>query len=300
VNVIFQKVQTVIKSKIPKIICGILATISIPVIGFILLPSFWFWVCWEIVAAGLVAVGCCGEWYMFFNPAKEGHESHHRRRELQFITAVAIGVFMEFLALGHAIPEVMRLEKDVAVSKERTEQLVSKNLVLRSNVVALEIRLQPRTITLKQITNFIFLTEKITKIPIVVRAAPGGEDTESYAFQIRTLLNFAHFGIPANADNWGIIRDDHKPVFARPIGINDEWADIHLICGSNGIARFPDFNYEITNGFTRPIVSDDSVVRIYNAIFFCFQQMKMKVGWSTNANWIKPGGVEFVIAPKNN
>src|SRR5437867_1852433 len=97
--------QSAMSSKIPKIISGILATISLAVTGFVLLPSFWFWVCWEIAAAGLVALGCIGEWYMFCNPAKEGHELHHRRREMQFITAVAIGVFMEFLALGHVIPE---------------------------------------------------------------------------------------------------------------------------------------------------------------------------------------------------
>jgi hypothetical protein len=126
VNVIFQKIQTAIKSKIPKMICGILATISIVVIGFILLPSFWFWVCWEIAAAGLVAVGCGGEWYMFLNPAKDGHETPHRRRELQFITAVAIGVIMEFFALGHAIPEAMRLEKEAADARRESGDAIKQ------------------------------------------------------------------------------------------------------------------------------------------------------------------------------
>ena len=119
--------------KIPKTIWAILATISISVVGFFVLPSFWFWVCWEILSLGLVAIGCAGEWYLFLKPAKESHESHHRRRELQFITAVAVGVWMEFLALAHAIPETMRLEKDVALANERasTNELAAKQLEMQ-------------------------------------------------------------------------------------------------------------------------------------------------------------------------
>src|SRR6266481_3508304 len=115
--------QTATKSNTAKIICGILATISIVGVGFVLYPSFWFWVCWEIVAAGLVSVGCGGEWFMFQNPAKEGMELQHRRREMQFITSVAIGVFMEFFALGHAIPEAMRLEKEASDAHEHVAKL---------------------------------------------------------------------------------------------------------------------------------------------------------------------------------
>lgn len=129
-NVIFKKIQTAIKSTSPKIICGIIATISIAVLGFLMLSSSWFWISWEVVAAGLVAIGCAGEWYLFLNPAKDGHELHHRRRELQFVTAVALGVLMEFFALSHAIPEAIRLEKDVSEANVKVEQLRSDNASL--------------------------------------------------------------------------------------------------------------------------------------------------------------------------
>src|ERR1700690_2093630 len=96
-----QKTPTRKNGKIPKIICGIIATISIVGVCFFEFSSFWFWTSWEIIAAALVAIGCIGEWIMFLKPAKKGGESDHRHRELQFITAVAIGVAMEFFALSH-------------------------------------------------------------------------------------------------------------------------------------------------------------------------------------------------------
>src|SRR5437867_12703194 len=97
-------------SKIPKTIWGIMAAILAARIGFVFLISVWFWICWEIFAGALVAVGCFGEWYLLKTPAKRGEEDHHKTRELQFILVVAIGVTMEFLALSHSIPEALRLE----------------------------------------------------------------------------------------------------------------------------------------------------------------------------------------------
>src|SRR2546423_170578 len=99
--------------KAPKIIWGIIAAIPCGVLGFLLLRSLGFWICWEIVAAGLVALGCFGEWYMFKHPVKDNDKERHQK-ELQFIMAVTIGVTMEFLGLAHAIPEAARLEKKVA------------------------------------------------------------------------------------------------------------------------------------------------------------------------------------------
>jgi hypothetical protein len=131
------------RAKIPKMICGIIATISIVVVGFFSLSAFWFWTCLEITAGGLVAGGCWGEWYLFKNPPDEGDESQkllHRRKELQCIIAVAIGVTVEFAALSHAIPEAIRLEKDVEEIGTTNAQLVAENLVSRSNVAALELR----------------------------------------------------------------------------------------------------------------------------------------------------------------
>lgn len=77
---------------------------------------------------------------MFKTAAKPGHEDHHRHRELQFILAVAIGVTMELIGLGHAIPEAIKLEGTV-------ETLSAENLVLRPNVAVVEIKAKGRKIT---------------------------------------------------------------------------------------------------------------------------------------------------------
>jgi hypothetical protein len=138
-----QKTPTRKTSIIPNIICITIATFAIAVIGYFSLSPFWFWICWVFVGAGLVAIGCIGEWYLFINPAPESDEclkSHHRRREFQFITAVAIGVTMDFIGLFHEIPEAVRLEKDVVEIGTTNAQLVADNLVSRSNVAALELR----------------------------------------------------------------------------------------------------------------------------------------------------------------
>jgi hypothetical protein len=124
-------------STIPKMIWGIIAAISIAALGFILLSSSWFWICWEVVSAALVTFGCFGEWYLFKMPAKPGEEEPHRSHELQFILVVAIGVAMELLALAHSIPEAVRLEKDVAEIGTTNAQLVASNLILASQVEGL-------------------------------------------------------------------------------------------------------------------------------------------------------------------
>jgi hypothetical protein len=125
------------RSKIPKIISGILAIILIVWFGYALLPPVRFWIGFEFAAAVLVAVGCVGELYLFHIPSgrlKREKDKHHHL-ESRFILAVAVGVTMELFALTHALPEAIRLENTVALTE-------SNNLVLRSNVAALELQVQ--------------------------------------------------------------------------------------------------------------------------------------------------------------
>ena len=124
-NVILQKIQTSVKSKIPKATWATLATISIVVLGFVALPSVWFWISWEIVGGVLVAVGCIGEWRLI------GQERHPAEKKL--IAAVAIGVTMELMGLAHSIPEAIRMER--------------ANLELQKEVAMLK---APRTLTFRQ------------------------------------------------------------------------------------------------------------------------------------------------------
>jgi hypothetical protein len=163
------------------LIFTVVATISITVFGRLVLSPFWFWVYWEVFASALVAIGCGGEWYLFINPAKEGHEAQHRRKEFQFITAVAIGVFMEFLALGHAIPEALRLEKQV-------EGLRKENFILEAKLEQLQRGKLPvnREIS-PQGSNTI--TAELAKMPILkVRIARTGPVTTSESLHLALSL----------------------------------------------------------------------------------------------------------------
>lgn len=132
--------QITTKSKIPKIISRIIATIAIISAGFFLLSSFWFWVLFEILAALLVAGGCGGEWWLHHHPAgrRKNEKDEHHKLESRFIAMVALGVAMEVFALGNSIREGVKLEKEVVQIGTTNAQLVADNLVLRSNVVALE------------------------------------------------------------------------------------------------------------------------------------------------------------------
>jgi len=197
-----------------------LAIIIAAVLSF-KLSSFWFWTCWEVLAAGAVAIGCFGEWYMFLHPAKKGHEFPHRRRELQFITAVAIGVAMEFFALFHAIPEGARLERGVAEANERTStnelhvaELTHSNLMLQSSldetktelanaemlVIKVKNAIPPRQIPEKQRELFISTLLQATnsgspKIDIKVFAQDGDDaEANDFADTVRRMLNDAGYG----------------------------------------------------------------------------------------------------------
>lgn len=69
-----------------------------------------------------VAIGCAGEWYLHHHPTgrkKQERDAHHKL-ESRFIGAVALGVAMEFFALGHSIQEGVKLERELTLAKERT------------------------------------------------------------------------------------------------------------------------------------------------------------------------------------
>jgi hypothetical protein len=141
--------QVAIKNKIPKIISGIVCAISLIALGWLFLPLFWFWVSLEIVAAALVAIGCSGEWWLHHHPAgrEKIERDEHLKLESRFIAMVSYGVIIELFALGHSIKEGKQLEDKVESGKVlvaaigmTNAQLVTDNLVLRSNVVALELQ----------------------------------------------------------------------------------------------------------------------------------------------------------------
>lgn len=110
------------------------------IFGWFAMPSVWFWIGFETLAAMLVAIGCVGEFYLFHHPAghKERQREDHHKLESRFIFAVAFGVTMELFALAHAIPAAFKLEKEVALANERASTNELRAEQFRVNALELE------------------------------------------------------------------------------------------------------------------------------------------------------------------
>ena len=126
-------------SRTPKIISGIIATISCISLAFFFLTEFWFWVSFELSAAAIVTIGCGGEWWLHHHPAgrKKKERDLHHSIESKFIGMVVIGLIMEFASLGHSIREGYKLEEKVSAANERTANTESNNAVLTGKVIEL-------------------------------------------------------------------------------------------------------------------------------------------------------------------
>jgi hypothetical protein len=189
-------------------------------------------------------------------------------------------------------------EIEAGQANERAANTESNNLVLQKE-------LQPRIITQQNIIDFIFLTEKIgKKIPIKIHVTSYGDDTLSFSIQLRTMLDDAKF-LRDSSEN-GIEMDakgNGTPIhyITRKIGATEEWPSVFFVIYSTNDIYLLD-NYiptEITNGFVRPIVSDQNPKEIYEAIQMCMDQIKIKTAW-VPATWIATNEYEIFVPAKNN
>jgi hypothetical protein len=282
-------------SKIPKIISGILAAILIAVVLYVSLPPVWFWIGFEIFAALLVAVGCAGEWWLHHHPAgrRKVEKEEHHNLESRFIAAVVFGVFMELFSLGHAIPEAMKLEVAVASANERAgtatnmaAQAIEKAAkfdlaravaereteLMRSNNLVLQKQLQPRIITMEEITNFIFLTQHFPKNEIKVFFVSGRNETANYARQVRDMLNQADFKEETNAPKFGINPiTDQIAIRINPGDTN--WPDIEIDKFSTNETTVAYAVY--TNGFYLPVIVANNPDDIAGNFMYIFKQIRI-------------------------
>jgi hypothetical protein len=162
-------------------------------------------------------------------------------------------------------------------------------------------KVAPRTITFKQITNFLFLTERIPKIPIGVRTSRRGDDTATFGYQLRHMLNTAGFTAPTNSGDWGLSMGAADPIFARKVGQEFDWPNVVVVSGGDS-RHLPRFLVQQTDTWSRPIVTNDSVGVIYAAVGYCLTRVGINAVFDTNgpASWLKPGEWELVVTPKNN
>jgi hypothetical protein len=104
---------------------------------------------------------------------------------------LVVGLMMEFW-------EAAKSDNEVADTKERTALVESNNLVLRSNIMALELKFKPREITQAQHDNFVKILEKAPKNPVWILCHHPSREAEAFISQVRKMLNDA--GYAANGD----------------------------------------------------------------------------------------------------
>lgn len=189
------------------------------------------------------------------------------------------------------------VEREAAQANERATRLESANLKLQKE-------LQPRTITIEQITNFIFLTEKVPKIPIKIAFATGRNETANYAYQIREMFNRAGFPADSNAPMWGLFPDSiHITRKLYPQDATSGWPDISLyIWGTNQTYSVQNFNFEETNEFTRPaIVGETNKETIGWAILFSLKKIGIQTMGNADSSIVPTqGDIELYVMDKAN
>lgn len=183
-----------------------IATILVIAILLVLLPSFWFWVSWEVIAGAMVAIGCGFEWYLLGHEPEDGMDSlikqRHRKKEMQFALLVAMGVTMEFIALAHTVPEGLKLEERVNIAEERAADADSNRLVLAASLLALETKAQDRHVTLSQRETFKNLLKNTPKCLLKTGSRRPNRETQAFASEVISLLNDAGFTIFGENHSW--------------------------------------------------------------------------------------------------
>jgi hypothetical protein len=172
---------------------------------------------------------------------------------------------------------------------------------LRKSNLELQDKLHDRTITTTQITNFIYLMEKVPKIPISICSEDRHGEAYSYAYQIRQLLKQAGYTTPTNCTATFGIDVNENVVNVRQPGWFIDWPFVQLISFStNGIyAAWKPVYEKAPNGYSRPIVNNNDPIVIYGAIQFVFNQLGITTGNYGSANIVNPGEYKFFVLPKN-
>ena len=212
-----------------------------------------------------------------------------------------IGLAIELI--GSSTAERMQAEENSQL--ELKNGLISLQVAqLTATNLELQAKLQPRIITSKTISDFIFLTEKIQKIEIKIHASQFGDDTMGFAAGIRDMLDAAKFkrdfsenGIETDVPNSG------KPIvfLVRKVGSSTEfpWVNFVQYATNDLIYLHKYIPSEKTNGFDRPIVTEKDPKKIYEALCDCFNQLHIKSKWCSNPQLVAPGEFEIYVMSKN-
>ncbi len=261
-------------------------------------PSWlWVWEWVEFISIIVIGSGCWGE----------GWAEHHRfsdnlekklpaskvqsRWKVRFWKMVVGGLAIELIAFGLAF----------IASNREIEELHKSNLELQA-------KLNPRTITLEQITNFIYSTELIRKIPIKICIGQEGSDTETFAYDLREMFTLAKFPVDSSAGVWGITRDPNF-ISTRPIGYTNEYPDVWLVYYSTNNwekeQKIPHRFHIKANYFPfstnmQPMVLENDPQELFDAIYFTLKQTHIKVETTPDTYWVKTNGEFALLVPIRN
>jgi hypothetical protein len=268
--------------------------------------------CWEHPGILLVVLAVAGEVICDWNRKKNLKE----RLKKAFGMLLVAGLILEIVEAARADRDVAvanleakRAGTNAAASYERAAvaereagQANERAANTESNNFVLQKQMQPRIITMEQVTNFIFLTAKVPKIPIKICIGQESAETETFAYQFRDMFNQAGFKLDSSAGLFGITR---RPDFRMVMPINrNDYGDIYFITMNtnwNGVVAYP-LNVEITNGLTRPIITNgDNVEAVYEGIQFALGQINIDTKRyisDTNSVFVNSGEFGFLVPDK--
>jgi hypothetical protein len=197
---------------------------------------------------------------------------------------------------AQAIERAAKFDFARAIAEQQTAIIQSNNLVLQKE-------LQQRIIAKEDITNFIFLTQKIPKVPIPIGTGEIRDETFNFARQLRYMFERAKFGTPISQINLIERIDIHQGLafYDTLPEMTDKWDDVTLVCNTSTNPFNYGFHYELTNGFTRPIIAENEVGDtnvIYSALAFCLHQIRINVNCE-QAAWMASNQCEFIVRQKS-
>jgi hypothetical protein len=261
---------------------------STSVLAFFIFPSSYSsWDKADIIGPTLVLVGIIWEFKLLLSRLPDGatRQVMDRKHVKEILAAliVVLGVTIELVVVPHTLLEVSNV-------KQRTEELRAAN-------DALELKIQPRTITKIQETNFIWLCKFIPKIPVTVRVISPKNENLSYAYQIRALLSKAGFGTNAGANDLGIVEDLRITPYRKKISAG--WEIDFVTSDQNASNHFAGTPFFTTNGFNMPITTNSDEVSVFLAIGNIFKQIDIPSDFSGDFPGFTPGHWEIVVSPRD-
>lgn len=252
---------------------------------------FWEWI--EFLSIIVIGFGCWGE----------GWSEHRKFKARKSKTAAQVKkwfkrLFWRMVVIGLGI-ELIAFGFSFIASNREIEGLQKANLELAA-------KMQPRDITMEQITNFIFLTEYVSKIPIRICIGRADDETETYAYRIRSMFNSANFTTNNDCGLFGIKRNDNFRNVA-PVGANNSprQSDVIFITSNTNFfdALANTVPSEKFDGLQRPVALNSNDVE---GVYFCIERALRRIGINTNlvymldtnGYFVNKGEFGFYIGPK--